>query len=151
MRKYFRWIQLKFMFQIFMKIHVLIVLQKKYFSPNFFEPDTFPSAHAQRFSLLSVKSYFSLSFSLFLSRGASKVKIVSHWLIVTKFLLRHIFFPFFSKEVLKRQKIGEFNDKGSSIKLTSEIIEEKSAFEMPINLHKPHASFQLSNCSKMSM
>ena len=35
-----------------------------------------PSAHAQIFSLLHLKSYYSLAFSLFLSRGVSQAKMV---------------------------------------------------------------------------
>ena len=47
------------------------------------EPETayfesIPSAYAQTFLLLTVKSYYSLSFSVLLPRGVSKAKIVPH-------------------------------------------------------------------------
>ena len=43
--------------------------------------------------LLPVKSYYPLYFSLFLSRGASKAKIVTHWLIVLWIFGSKNFFP----------------------------------------------------------
>ena len=59
------------------------------------------SAHAQTFSLLPVKSYYSQSFSLFLSRGTNKAKIVSRWLcyqfLLSIFLFRTFFQNFYSK------------------------------------------------------
>ena len=51
------------------------------------------------YSLRSNRPYYFLSFSLFLSRGASKEKIVSHWLcykfFLSIFLFRNIFCQIF--------------------------------------------------------
>ena len=40
--------------------------------------ESIPNAYVQTFSLRTVKSYYFLSFTLFLSKGASKAKIVSY-------------------------------------------------------------------------